>query len=80
MAEWDYGDYEGLLATEIRAKDPNWIIWRDGCPGGESPKDIEKRIDGVIAKVYEHYVHSVQCLIWLAGQGEAQALQRRGCG
>jgi sedoheptulose-bisphosphatase len=51
VAEWNYGDYEGLLGSEIKAKDPNWVIWRDGCPGGESPKDIQKRIDAVIAQV-----------------------------
>jgi hypothetical protein len=66
VAEWDYGDYEGLLSSEIKVKDPNWVIWRDGCPGGESPKDIQKRIDAVIAKVsgsavFDDFISKVMC-------------------
>ena len=37
LHEWDYGDYEGLTTPEIRARDPDWNLWRDGCPGGETP-------------------------------------------
>ncbi|KAG8827299.1 hypothetical protein FRC17_007889 [Serendipita sp. 399] len=51
VREWDYGDYEGLHISEIKAKNPDWIIWRDGCPNGESVEDITKRIDGTIEKV-----------------------------
>ncbi|CAG8642358.1 9130_t:CDS:2, partial [Acaulospora colombiana] len=50
VREWDYGDYEGLTISQIKVKNPNWVIWRDGCPGGESPEDITKRIDDTIAK------------------------------
>jgi broad specificity phosphatase PhoE len=51
LMEWDYGAYEGLTPQEIRAKDPEWMIFRDGCPGGESPEQIGARIDRVIAKI-----------------------------
>src|SRR5207344_2872306 len=43
--EWDYGDYEGLRSTEIRAERPDWQLFRDGCPGGESPDQVGARAD-----------------------------------
>src|ERR1051326_6477630 len=45
LVEWNYGDYEGLRTTEIRAKDPNWQLFRDGCPGGETPDQVGARAD-----------------------------------
>ncbi|KAJ6604515.1 histidine phosphatase superfamily [Mycena vulgaris] len=53
--EWDYGDYEGLLSSEIKAKNPTWSIWDDGCPGGESVEQMQARVDGIIAKVREYH-------------------------
>src|SRR3954470_12917628 len=49
LSEWDYGDYEGLLSTEIHKIRPNWNIYRDGCPQGESPAQISDRADRLIA-------------------------------
>jgi len=49
--EWDYGRYEGLKADEIRAGRPDWVIFRDGAPDGESPADVAARADRVIARV-----------------------------
>ena len=49
--EWDYGQYEGLRSEEIQAKRPGWQLFRDGCPGGESPTQIAARADQVIARV-----------------------------
>ncbi|KAJ7076575.1 histidine phosphatase superfamily [Mycena belliarum] len=53
--EWDYGDYEGLLSSEIKAKNPTWSIWNDGCPGGESVEQMQTRVDNIIAKVREYH-------------------------
>jgi broad specificity phosphatase PhoE len=51
LLEWDYGDYEGLTTPEIRAQQPDWRLWRDGCPGGESPANVGARADQVIAQI-----------------------------
>jgi broad specificity phosphatase PhoE len=50
LREWDYGDYEGLTPQQIRAKVSDWLVFRDGCPGGESPDQVADRVDRVIAK------------------------------
>jgi broad specificity phosphatase PhoE len=47
LVEWDYGDYEGLTTPQIRETAPNWSLWRDGCPGGEYPAEIGRRVDRV---------------------------------
>jgi probable phosphoglycerate mutase len=49
LQEWDYGDYEGKLSTEIRRQRPGWNAFRDGCPGGEMPEQIAARADRLIA-------------------------------
>lgn len=49
LAEWDYGDYEGLRSVEIRADRPDWNIFRDGCPNGESSAEITARADRLLA-------------------------------
>jgi probable phosphoglycerate mutase len=51
LTEWDYGDYEGLTPQEIRGRQPEWMVFRDGCPGGESAEEIGARVDRVIGKV-----------------------------
>jgi broad specificity phosphatase PhoE len=48
LLEWDYGVYEGLKSAEIHARRPGWQIYRDGCPGGESPAQVAARADRVI--------------------------------
>jgi len=53
LVEWNYGKYEGLRTTEIRAKDPNWELFRDGCPGGELPDQVGARADHVVGRVRE---------------------------
>ncbi|KAF5385471.1 hypothetical protein D9757_005394 [Collybiopsis confluens] len=55
VREWDYGDYEGLLSFEIKAKRPDWSIWEHGCPGGETVQEMEKRVDQVITNVREYH-------------------------
>jgi broad specificity phosphatase PhoE len=51
LREWDYGDYEGLTTAAIRADRPDWSLWRDGCPGGETADDVGARVDRVIARI-----------------------------
>ncbi len=51
LAEWDYGDYEGRRAADIRTARPDWSLWRDGCPGGESPGDVSSRTDRLIDRL-----------------------------
>lgn len=51
LVEWDYGDYEGRTSAEIKAARPDWWLFRDGCPGGESPSQVAARADRVIARV-----------------------------
>jgi broad specificity phosphatase PhoE len=51
LVEWNYGDYEGLRSVEILAKRPGWKLFRDGCPGGESPADVMARARRVVARL-----------------------------
>jgi len=51
LVEWDYGAYEGRRTVEIRAERPDWHLFRDGCPDGETPAQIGARADRVIARV-----------------------------
>jgi probable phosphoglycerate mutase len=53
LQEWDYGEYEGITTNEIHEDRPDWFIWRDGCPGGESPDDVAARVERVIARLAE---------------------------
>jgi probable phosphoglycerate mutase len=50
LLEWNYGAYEGLTPRQIRAQQPTWLIFRDGCPDGESPGQVGARVDRVIAR------------------------------
>ena len=51
LMEWNYGQYEGLTPKQIRAQAPEWMLFNDGCPGGESPEQVGARVDRVIARV-----------------------------
>jgi broad specificity phosphatase PhoE len=51
LMEWDYGEYEGRRTVEIHAARPDWQLFRDGCPGGESPTDMGARADRVVGRV-----------------------------
>jgi probable phosphoglycerate mutase len=52
LGEWDYGDYEGKTTAEIHADlEPGWLLWTDGCPGGEMASDVAARVDRVIAEL-----------------------------
>ena len=51
LAEWNYGEYEGLTPKQIQDMAPGWLIFRDGCPGGETPDQVGARVDRVIARL-----------------------------
>src|ERR1700754_600439 len=51
LMEWDYGQYEGQRTQEIRQERPDWHLFRDGCPGGESPDQVGARADRMIVRV-----------------------------
>jgi broad specificity phosphatase PhoE len=51
LLEWNYGEYEGRRTVEIHAERPEWELFRDGCPGGESPDQVGARADRVVGRV-----------------------------
>ena len=51
LVEWNYGEYEGLRSADILARRPEWDLFRDGCPGGESPVEIATRADHVVERL-----------------------------
>jgi broad specificity phosphatase PhoE len=51
LVEWNYGNYEGRRSAEIHAERPDWQLFRDGCPGGESPAQIGARADKVVNRL-----------------------------
>ncbi len=59
LVEWDYGEYEGLTTPEIRRERPDWVLWRDGCPGGESAEDVGERVDRLLAELQGALGHLV---------------------
>jgi len=51
LREWDYGDFEGHRSIDVRAQHPDWQLFRDGCPGGESPQQVCARADRIVERV-----------------------------
>jgi broad specificity phosphatase PhoE len=51
FVEWDYGEYEGRRKVEIQAEHPRWQLFRDGCPGGESPEQVAARADRMVNRL-----------------------------
>ena len=51
LVEWNYGDYEGRRSAEIHREHPDWQLFRDGCPGGESPSEVAARADSTIKRI-----------------------------
>jgi broad specificity phosphatase PhoE len=54
LAEWDYGEYEGVTTEKIRETDPDWLVWTHGCPGGESVAQVSERADRAIAMTLQY--------------------------
>ena len=50
LVEWNYGEYEGRLTADIHRERPDWQLFRDGCPGGESPSEVGVRADRVVKR------------------------------
>lgn len=83
LAEWNYGEYEGLTSGQIGTRTPGWLIFRDGCPGGETPEQVGARADRVLARaravegdvaLFAHghvlRVLAARWLGWSAGAGQ----------
>lgn len=51
LMEWNYGRYEGRRTAEILVERPGWLLFRDGCPGGEAPEQVGARADRVVSRV-----------------------------
>ena len=51
LAEWDYGDYEGLTTQQIRERVPEWTVWTHPCPGGETANDVGARATKLLARI-----------------------------
>ena len=51
LLEWDYGQYEGRRTADIHKERPDWQLFRDGCPGGETPEQVGVRADRVVSRV-----------------------------
>ncbi|SDJ31040.1 probable phosphoglycerate mutase [Frankineae bacterium MT45] len=54
LAEWDYGDYEGLTSQQIQERVPGWSIWTHECPGGETGAQVSQRADRVLSVASRH--------------------------
>ena len=59
LLEYDYGEFEGLTREQIWATHPGWQLFRDGCPGGETPEQMAKRVDAMIEELRELGGHSL---------------------
>jgi broad specificity phosphatase PhoE len=51
VVEWDYGDYDGITSRQIHERRPDWDLWRDGCPNGESIDQVRARAARFLAKL-----------------------------
>ena len=51
LVEWDYGQYEGRTSADILKERPDWQLFRDGCPAGETPQQVGARADLVVSRV-----------------------------
>ena len=86
LLEWNYGDYEGRRTVEIQAERPDWQLFRDGCPGGESPEQVGARADRLVNRVrtiqgmYCYFRAGISCGCSLrAGSGSNQRAVDTSC-
>ncbi|MDQ3719404.1 MAG: histidine phosphatase family protein [Actinomycetota bacterium] len=59
LLEFDYGEYEGVTTADIRGEHPDWYLWRDGSPGGETPADVAARVGALIDRLRSDGVDTV---------------------
>jgi probable phosphoglycerate mutase len=88
LAEWNYGDYEGLTSVQIREKDPTWDLWTQGCPGGEKPGEVDARltrlserfdnISGTVACFAHGHILRAFGALWVTGDVTLGARLRLG--
>lgn len=64
LLEWDYGDYEGKTTREIRADRPEWELWTDGAPNGETPHDVSVRADAAVARAADICEHGSDAIVF----------------
>lgn len=69
LVEWDYGAYDGRTTADIRIDRPGWDLWRDGAPDGESPADVERRTDRLIADLIDMCEQGGDVLVFGHGHG-----------
>lgn len=77
LAEWSYGEYEGLTSSTIRETEPDWDLWTQGCPGGEKPGDVEARltrlferidaVEGTVACFAHSHILRAFGALWVSG-------------
>ena len=63
LAEWDYGEYEGITTPQIRSGRPEWSLWTDGTPGGESPDQVGARVDRLLERIRPELAHGDVALV-----------------
>jgi len=51
LTEWDYGRYEGLTTEQVHGQAPDWNLWREGAPNGESPAQVQRRLDTLLVEL-----------------------------
>lgn len=76
LIEWNYGDYEGRTLEEIHGRNPGWVLFRDGCPGGESVAQLTARTDRIVSRL-----HALQSRVLVFSSGHLlRALAARWLG
>lgn len=63
LAEFDYGEFEGLTPAQIQERAPGWSLWRDGCPGGESMAEATARAESFITRLREGAADRTVCAV-----------------
>ncbi|GAC1609940.1 MAG: histidine phosphatase family protein [Mycobacteriales bacterium] len=79
LTEWNYGQYEGCTTEQVLHEDPSWLLWRDGAPGGESPQQVQQRLDPLIEEFVAEQPRPGAVLVFAHGH-VLQALALRWVG